>query len=295
MKGSLAAMVVACERFVRAHPDHRGSIAMLVTSDEEGPAQDGTARVMEQLGSRAEHITWCLIGEPSSQRRLGDTVKNGRRGSLHGHLKFHGVQGHVAYPHLAHNPIHGIGRLIARLSDQTWDHGDEHFPPTSFQISNIWSGTGATNVIPGALELQFNFRFGTESSAVGLMRRVEEMIDRHVHDEESMGNGRHPYELEWHLSGEPFLTPTGALLESVLEAVHAVLGYAAEPSTSGGTSDGRFIRPTGAQVIELGPVNTTIHKVNERVRVQDLDRLTEVYTRVLVNLLVTRGDSGSAR
>lgn len=285
MKGSLAAMITACERFLGRHADHHGSIGLLITSDEEGPAADGTVRVLEYLDSTATRIRWCLIGEPSSHQRLGDTIKNGRRGSLHGRLKFLGVQGHVAYPDLATNPIHGIGGLIALLTDQTWDQGSRFFPPTSFQISNIWSGTGATNVIPGELELMFNFRFGTESPAIALMRRVEELIEHHVQEQEQRYDQKYPHELDWHLSGEPFLTRGGELIEAACDAVHGILGYRPELSTSGGTSDGRFIAPTGAQVVELGPVNASIHKVNEHVRVQDLDRLSEIYCGVLERLL----------
>lgn len=289
MKGSLAAMVVACERFIAEYPDHRGSIGFLITSDEEGLAVDGTRRVIDALQARGEPIDWCLVGEPSSADEVADTVKNGRRGSLHGRLVFRGVQGHVAYPQLAENPIHGIGRLIAELADETWDHGNAFFPPTSFQMSNIWSGTGATNVIPGSLELLFNFRYSTESTAQTLQTRVEAMVEQHVLNEELRTQSKYPYELLWNLSGEPFLTPEGELLEAVQESVRAIIGRSATLSTAGGTSDGRFIAPTGAQVVELGPVNRSIHKVNECVRVQDLDRLTDIYHALLRRLLVPSG------
>ncbi len=275
MKGSLAAMVTACEAFVGTHPDHRGSIAFLITSDEEGPSVDGTVKVVEALEARGETIRWCLVGEPSSTDRAGDTVKNGRRGSLGGRLTVHGVQGHVAYPHLADNPIHALAPALLELTTTSWDQGSEHFPPTTFQISNIHGGTGADNVIPGELEVWFNFRFSTAVTAPELKERVAAILRHH--------GVRH--DIHWRLSGEPFLTPAGALVDAVQAAVKTVTGMDTRLSTAGGTSDGRFIAPTGAEVVELGPVNATIHKVDERVDVADLDRLSLMYLRVLEELL----------
>ncbi len=275
MKGSVAAMVVACERFVARHPGHRGSIAVLLTSDEEGPAVDGTVRVVQTLATRGEHIDWALVGEPSSSERLGDVIKNGRRGSLSGELRVLGRQGHVAYPHLADNPIHRMAPALAELVAREWDRGNEHFPPTTFQVSNIHAGTGAGNVIPGELRLQFNFRFSTETSAPALREAVESLLDRY----------RLNYALDWTLSGEPFLTPEGELVEACIEAIRELTGLRTQLSTAGGTSDGRFIAPTGAQVVELGPVNATIHQVDEHVRAADLDRLSRIYERILERLL----------
>ncbi|MBZ6071569.1 succinyl-diaminopimelate desuccinylase [Aeromonas schubertii] len=275
MKGSLAAMVVAVERFVAAHPEHPGSIAFLITSDEEGPFINGTVRVIETLEARDEKITWCIVGEPSSTAQVGDVVKNGRRGSLTGDLLVKGVQGHVAYPHLADNPIHRAAPALAELAATEWDRGNDFFPPTSFQIANIGGGTGASNVIPGELSVQFNFRFSTESTAEGLKERVDSLLARHGLD----------YELSWTLSGEPFLTDTGALLDATVAAIDAVNGQRPALLTTGGTSDGRFIAPTGAQVIELGPVNATIHKVNECIKASDLDLLADMYQGVLERLL----------
>ncbi|MBZ6065176.1 succinyl-diaminopimelate desuccinylase [Aeromonas schubertii] len=275
MKGSLAAMVVAVERFVAAHPEHPGSIAFLITSDEEGPFINGTVRVVETLEARDEKITWCIVGEPSSTAQVGDVVKNGRRGSLTGDLLVKGVQGHVAYPHLADNPIHRAAPALAELAATEWDRGNDFFPPTSFQIANIGGGTGASNVIPGELSVQFNFRFSTESTAEGLKERVDSLLARHGLD----------YELSWTLSGEPFLTDTGALLDATVAAIDAVNGQRPALLTTGGTSDGRFIAPTGAQVIELGPVNATIHKVNECIKASDLDLLADMYQGVLERLL----------
>lgn len=275
MKGSLAAMVTACEAFLAQHPQHRGSIAFLLTSDEEGPAVDGTVKVVQALQARGESIQWCIVGEPTSERQVGDVVKNGRRGSLTGRLRVQGVQGHVAYPHLADNPIHRASPALAELCAIAWDHGNDHFPPTRFQISNIRAGTGADNVIPGELEVVFNFRFSTELSPAVIQQRVEEVLQRH-----SLR-----YHLAWKLSGNPFLTEAGELVEAVRAAVLEVSGVEARLSTSGGTSDGRFIAPTGAQVVELGPVNATIHKRNECVAVGDLDRLSAQYRRVLERLL----------
>ena len=285
MKGSLAAMVTACERFIDAHPQHAGSIGFLITSDEEGPATDGTVRVVDWLGARGEHIDWCLVGEPSSAHTLGDTIKNGRRGSLHGHLTVHGVQGHVAYPHLVHNPIHALGPIIAVLADEIWDHGNEFFPPTSFQISNVHGGAGATNVVPGTTELRFNFRFSTESTVEQLQERTRLLVEMALLNEEVKAGWRFDATLEWELSGLPFLTEPGALVDAAVEAIYAETGTEAQLSTSGGTSDGRFIAPTGAQVLELGPLNATIHKIDECVAADDLDALSRIYEGILQRLL----------
>ncbi|OZB03749.1 MAG: succinyl-diaminopimelate desuccinylase, partial [Idiomarina sp. 34-48-12] len=273
MKGSLAAMVVATERFVANHPNHKGSIAFLITSDEEGPFINGTPKVVETLEARDEKITWCLVGEPSSTAELGDVVKNGRRGSLSGDLTVFGIQGHVAYPHLAENPIHLASPALAELAQSQWDDGNDSFPPTSFQISNIQAGTGAGNVIPGEMHVQFNFRFSTESTAEQLKLGVIDIVERHNLD----------YSLTWKLNGEPFLTDSGELVDATVKAIAEYTGRLPELSTAGGTSDGRFIAPTGAQVIELGPVNATIHKVNECVSEDDLETLTRVYEKVLEN------------
>jgi succinyl-diaminopimelate desuccinylase len=275
MKGSLAAMITATESFVRKHPGHRGSIAYLITSDEEGPATNGTVRVIETLESRNEKIDWCLVGEPSSSEQLADVVKNGRRGSHGCRLTVKGIQGHVAYPQLAKNPVHEALPALTELVAQEWDQGNDHFPPTTFQISNIHGGTGATNVIPGAMEVTFNFRFSTETTHKELEQRVEEILNRHGLD----------YDIEWTLSGPPFLTAGGELLDAAQQAVQDVMGYPTRLSTSGGTSDGRFIAPTGAQVLEMGPLNATIHKVNECVGVEDLDNLSRIYERLLERLL----------
>lgn len=285
MKGSLAAMVVAVERFLATTPQPRGSLAFLLTSDEEGVALDGTRRVMETLSARGEHIDWCLVGEPSSDRRLGDIVKIGRRGSLHGRLRLLGTQGHVAYPQLAENPIHGIGALITRLAEERWDAGDEHFPATTLQISNIHGGTGADNVIPGTVELRFNLRFGTASGVQSLQQRVGDLVEQHLLNEQVRAHHCYDYELQWELSGKPFLTPAGELVSAVTDAVTQVLGYRPELSTAGGTSDGRFVAPSGAQVVELGPLNGSIHKVNERVSVSELEQLTDVYQALLTRML----------
>ena len=275
MKGSLAAMITACEAFIAEHPDHRGSIGFLITSDEEGPAIDGTVKVVETLEARDEKMDWCLVGEPSSTHRLGDIIKNGRRGSHNAKLVIYGRQGHVAYPHLAENPIHLAAPAIAELSATEWDQGNDFFPPTTFQISNISGGTGATNVIPGTVELLMNFRYSTETNHHRLERQVAEILD---------GHGLN-YDIEWQLSGKPFLTAEGELVQAAQEAIVEVTGETTKLSTSGGTSDGRFIAPTGAQVVELGPVNATIHQVNECVSVEDLDRLSTVYARMLEKLL----------
>jgi succinyl-diaminopimelate desuccinylase len=277
MKGGVAALVVAAERFVQRHPDHAGSIAFLLTSDEEGVAVDGTVRVIEALERRGEKIDYAIVGEPTSRAVLGDEFKIGRRGSLTGNLTVHGVQGHVAYPHLADNPVHRAAPALAELAATVWDEGNAHFPPTSFQIANIHAGTGANNVIPGELFVQFNFRFNTEWTAEGLQARVEAILNRHGLN----------YTIDWNLSGHPFLTRAdGRLVEAVHTAIRDVLGIETTPSTSGGTSDARFIAPTGAEVIELGPLNATIHKVNECVRVEDLERLATVYERILDLLLL---------
>ncbi|HCU54751.1 MAG TPA: succinyl-diaminopimelate desuccinylase [Gammaproteobacteria bacterium] len=275
MKGSLAAFITAIEDFVAAHPNHQGSIGLLITADEEGPSIDGTAKVVEWLDARGEKIDYCLVGEPSCVDQLGDTIKNGRRGSLNGRLVVHGRQGHVAYPHLARNPIHLATAALADLASTEWDQGNEFFPPTSFQISNIHAGTGAENVVPGQLELLFNFRFSTAVTVDQLKTRVEAALKRHMLD----------YELFWKLSGPPFLTPPGALVEAVRQAIRAERGIDTHLSTSGGTSDGRFIAPTGAQVVELGPLNATIHQIDERVRVEDLAALSRIYGHTLKRLL----------
>jgi succinyl-diaminopimelate desuccinylase len=276
MKGSLAAMITACERFIQQYPAHSGSIAFLITSDEEGPTnKDGTVKVVEQLVARQEKIDWCLVGEPSSTQTVGDVVKNGRRGSLSGTLTIHGMQGHVAYPQLAANPIHLFAPALAELAAHEWDRGNEFFPPTTFQVSNIHAGTGANNVIPGDLEVVFNFRFSTEVTQAQLQSRVEAILTNHKLD----------YDLQWSLSGQPFLTPAGKLVEMTQAAIKDITGQDTELSTAGGTSDGRFIAPTGAQVVELGPVNATIHKVNECVKAANLDTLSLIYERILENLL----------
>jgi len=275
MKGSLASMTVAAERFVADYPDHKGKVAFLITSDEEGPAHHGTKAVVERLAARKERLDWCIVGEPSSTTLVGDVVKNGRRGSLGAKLTVRGVQGHVAYPHLAKNPIHLAAPALAELAAEHWDHGNDFFPPTSFQISNVNSGTGATNVIPGDLVAVFNFRFSTESTVEGLQKRVADILDKHGLD----------WHIDWALSGLPFLTEPGALLDAVASSIKDITGRDTKASTSGGTSDGRFIATMGTQVVELGPVNATIHQVNERVLAADLDVLTEIYYQTLIKLL----------
>ena len=275
MKGSLAAMVTACEAFVKDHPNHQGSIGFLITSDEEGPSINGTVKVVECLQARAEKIDWCLVGEPSSTHQLGDVIKNGRRGSLNGKLTVHGKQGHVAYPHLAANPIHLAAPALAELAATEWDQGNDHFPTTSFQVANIHAGTGAENVIPGELQLQFNLRYSTELDEQQIRQRVIKLLDRH----------KLAYDIDWRLSGKPFLTPAGELVDAASTAIREIQGIDSELSTSGGTSDGRFIAPTGAQVLELGPLNATIHQVNECVSVDDLDKLSRIYQRIMENLL----------
>ncbi len=275
MKGSLAAMITAMEAFIAERPRHAGSIAFLLTSDEEGPAMDGTVRVVEALEARGEKLRWCLVGEPTGTARVGDVIKNGRRGSLNGRLTVYGRQGHVAYPHLAANPLHAFAPVLAALVAEEWDRGNAHFPPTTFQVSNLNAGTGAENVIPGELTALFNIRFSTELDDATIRRRVEAMLDR----------GGFRYALEWRLSGNPFLTPAGELVEAARAAVRIVQGIDTELSTSGGTSDGRFIAPTGAQVLELGPLNATIHQVDECVGVGDLDALHAIYLETLRRLL----------
>ncbi len=275
MKGSLASMVVACENFVAKHPNHKGRIAFLITSDEEGPSVNGTVKVVEWLEARNTKMTWCIVGEPSSTKTVGDVIKNGRRGSLGAVLTVKGIQGHVAYPHLADNPIHKVAPALAELAAEHWDNGNEFFPATSFQISNINGGTGATNVIPGDVTVVFNFRFSTELTEEILRERTHAILNKYALD----------YDLQWTLSGQPFLTPRGELVDAVVSAIETHTGFSPELSTSGGTSDGRFIAPTGAQVVELGPINATIHKVNECINAQDLETLTAIYESALENLL----------
>ncbi|CAG9932872.1 succinyl-diaminopimelate desuccinylase [Candidatus Nitrotoga arctica] len=278
MKGSLAAFVTSIERFVAAYPSHAGSIALLLTSDEEGIAVNGTVRVVEVLQMRGEKMDYCIVGEPTSSAKIGDTIKNGRRGSLSGKLTVKGVQGHIAYPHLAKNPIHLAAPAIAELAAMVWDNGNAYFPATTWQISNIHSGTGATNVIPGTVEIEFNLRFSTASTVDELKAKTHAILDQHGLN----------YELAWSLSGKPYLTPRGDLVDAVGAAIKEVTGIETELSTSGGTSDGRFIADICPQVIEFGPLNATIHKLNECVSVTDLDVLSEIYCRTLVNLLVNK-------
>ncbi len=277
MKGSVAAMVVAAERFARAHPEHAGSLALLLTSDEEGPAVDGTGRVVETLSARDEHIDYCVVGEPSSVERYGDTVKIGRRGSLTGYLTVHGQQGHVAYPQRASNPIHALAPALTALAATEWDAGNAHFPPTSFQISNIHGGTGADNVIPGHAEVTFNFRYSTESTAEGLGRRVRELLEQHGLE----------FEIQWRHTAEPFLTEPGTLTGAVADAVEAIAGHRPALETTGGTSDARFIAPTGAQVVELGPLNATIHQTDERIALDDLTATARTFEHLLERLLLS--------
>jgi len=277
MKGSIAAMTIAVERFLAEQPEFDGSIAFLITSDEEGPATDGTIKVMQTLEARHEKIDYCLVGEPSSTHTVGDIIKNGRRGSLGGTLTIIGKQGHVAYPDLADNPIHRAAPALAELTAAQWDQGNEFFPPTTFQISNIHAGTGATNVIPGELDITFNFRFSTEQTVESLQQRTTEILDRHGLN----------YRLEWSLSGQPFLTPPGRLVNAIRDAIHDCAGIETELSTAGGTSDGRFIAPSGAEVVELGPVNATIHQINECVAIEQLKRLTDIYQGILERIFPT--------
>jgi succinyl-diaminopimelate desuccinylase len=275
MKTSIAAMVIACEEFIAANPDHLGSIAFLITSDEEGPAVDGTVVVCDLLEERGETLDYCIVGEPTSSHILGDMIKNGRRGSLSGHLVIKGIQGHIAYPHLARNPIHQAAPALAELAAEVWDDGNEYYAPTTWQISNIHSGTGATNVIPGAMTIDFNFRFSTASTAEGLEARVHAILDRHGLE----------YQLDWTLSGQPFLTPKGTLSDAVCKAIGDETGVSTELSTTGGTSDGRFIARICPQVIEFGPPNASIHKIDEHVELRFIDPLKNVYRRTLEHLL----------
>lgn len=276
MKGSLAAMIIATERFVKDFPDHPGSVSFLITSDEEGPFINGTTRVIDTLESRNEKIDYCIVGEPSSTKQVGDVVKNGRRGSISGELHIHGKQGHVAYPEHVKNPIHLAMPALAQLSQLHWDTGNEYFPETSFQLSNIESGTGATNVVPGHLTAWFNLRYSTELTAEMIVDKVEAILTQHQLD----------YELNWIYNGKPFITEPGTLVDSVVNAIKSHTHISPTLSTSGGTSDGRFIAPTGAQVVELGPCNSTIHQVNECVAVDDLITLTDVYYQTLINALI---------
>jgi succinyl-diaminopimelate desuccinylase len=275
MKGSIAAMVTACQRFTTREPSHAGSIAFLITSDEEGPAVDGTRHVVEQLKKRAESLHWCIVGEPTSQEHLGDTIKNGRRGSLDGILNLRGIQGHVAYPHLAENPIHRAAPLIKELVGCDWDTGNEDFPPTGFQISNIRSGTGARNVIPGEIEIVFNFRFSPESTVIELQNKVEAICQQYATE----------FTIDWSPPSPVYHTPSAELVETTRAVIRAETGLEPVLATDGGTSDGRFIAQTGAQVIELGPVNRTIHAINEHVRISDLVRLSKIYEGILLRLL----------
>ncbi|MDP6968953.1 MAG: succinyl-diaminopimelate desuccinylase [Gammaproteobacteria bacterium] len=276
MKGSLAAWVVALEQFIAQHPNHKGSLALLITSDEEGPFVDGTTRVVDTLEARNEKIDWCIVGEPSSTNKLGDTIKNGRRGSLTAEINAKGIQGHVAYPHLVDNPIHKVAPALAELAHTQWDQGNDFFPPTSFQIANINGGTGASNVVPGQVHIQCNFRYSTEVTAEQLVQRLEAILDSHQVD----------YDIGWTYNGLPFLTASGALVEACQQAIQQRTNRVTELSTAGGTSDGRFIAPTGAQVVELGPCNATIHKINECVKIADLETLTDIYTDIMQRLLV---------
>jgi len=275
MKSGIAAFVTAVERFTDEHPDHQGTIALLITSDEEGPSINGTRKVVDYLEENNIKIKWCLVGEPTSEKKVGDVVKNGRRGSLGGKLIVRGIQGHVAYPHLAENPIHKLSPALNELCAKVWDEGNEFYPPTSFQVSNIHSGTGADNVIPGEVEVLFNYRFCTEITEEELRAQTEAILDKYKLD----------YELSWKLSGNPFLTPEGSLVDAVREAISEVAGYETELSTAGGTSDGRFIAPTGAQVVELGPLNQTIHKIDECVKIDDLLTLSSIYELIIKKLI----------
>ena len=276
MKTGIACFITACERFVAQYPQFSGSLALLITSDEEGDGKDGTVRVVETLSARGEHIDYCIVGEPTAERELGDTIKNGRRGSLSGSLTIRGKQGHIAYPHLAANPVHLAAPALSELTAEHWDNGNAYFPPTGFQISNIHAGTGATNVIPGELSVQFNFRFSTESDAESLQRRMEAILDKH----------HLQYSLQWQLSGQPFLTETGHLTQAAQAAIAEECGIQAALSTSGGTSDGRFIKAIARELIELGPVNESIHQIDEHVELAAIPRLSSVYENILRRLLL---------
>jgi succinyl-diaminopimelate desuccinylase len=276
MKGGIAAFITAVERFVGNHPEHKGSIAMMLTSDEEGIATNGVVKVVEVLEARQEKIDWCLVGEPSSDKKIGDVIRVGRRGSLCAQLKVHGIQGHVAYPELADNPIHRFAPALKELTEEVWDNGNEFFPPTSLQVSNINSGTGAENIIPATAEVLFNLRFSSELNAEIIKQRTRVILDKYIFD----------YDLSWRLSGNPFLTSSGALIDAAHAAIKNVTGFDTIDDTGGGTSDGRFIAPTGAQVLELGALNETIHKVNENIGLEDLEVLSQIYEQILINLLV---------
>jgi succinyl-diaminopimelate desuccinylase len=276
MKGGIAAMVVAAEQFVQEHPDHNGIIALLITSDEEGPSINGTRKVIDYLNDNHIKIDWCVVGEPSSDKQLGDVIRIGRRGSLNAILTINGIQGHVAFPELAENPIHRASAFLAEISSIEWDQGNDSFPATSFQISNINAGTGVENVIPGSVKLLFNFRFSTELTEDDLKAKVIALLDKHKLN----------YDIQWKLSGHPFLTSTGKLVDATCKAIKIICGIETDCSTGGGTSDGRFIAPTGAEVIELGVSNDTIHKINECVKVDDLEKLTTIYTNILEQLLL---------
>ncbi len=277
MKGSIACFITAVERFLAQHPDHAGSIALMLTSDEEGIATNGVVKVVEVLEKRQEKIDWCLVGEPSSNQKLGDVIRVGRRGSLCAKITVNGVQGHVAYPDIADNPIHRFAPALTALVNEVWDEGNQYFPPTSLQVSNIHSGTGAENIIPGHLEAQFNLRFSTELDEQTIKERTHALLDRFDLD----------YEIEWRLSGNPFLTSERTLIDATHRAIQKITGYQPIDDTGGGTSDGRFIAPTGAQVLELGPINDSIHKVNEYVNLEDLETLSQIYQQILVELLVS--------
>jgi succinyl-diaminopimelate desuccinylase len=276
MKGGIACFLIAVERFIAKHPNHQGSIAVMLTSDEEGIATNGVVKVMEVLEQRHEKIDWCLVGEPSSDKKIGDVIRVGRRGSLCAKLTVIGIQGHVAYPELADNPIHSFAPALKELTEEIWDQGNLFFPPTSLQVSNINSGTGAENIIPGSAEVQFNLRFCTELSEATIKQRTSAILDKY----------NFTYEIQWRLSGNPFLTEKGALIDATHAAIKTVTGFDTLDDTGGGTSDGRFIAPTGAQVIELGPLNESIHKINENVGIDDLEILTAIYEQIMVNLLV---------
>ncbi|WP_425641502.1 succinyl-diaminopimelate desuccinylase [Marinomonas gallaica] len=275
MKGSLASMIIAVENFVAEHPNHDGQISFLITSDEEGPFVDGTTRVVDALMARQEKVDWCIVGEPSSTKTVGDIIKNGRRGSFSGDVTIYGKQGHVAYPHLAINPIHLAAPALAEFATTKWDDGNEFFPPTSFQVSNIHSGTGATNVVPGALKAQFNYRFSSELTFDDLKEKALGILDKH----------NLKYDIEWTYNGLPFLTKPGELVDAMVDAIQTTVNITPELSTSGGTSDGRFIAKMGTQVVELGPINATIHQINECVEAESLNQLSLIYQRILTNLM----------